>query len=116
MRTDAREVLIMSNNPFVERRKYPRIETEQVISIALLDAEEILAYGKNLSLGGICFEVAGCELNATDVLRITFNVEGENLVAIGRVTWATDLDPFTQEVGMEFAEIDPAALESIRSL
>ena len=106
----------MANNLFVERRKYPRIETEQVISIALLDAAETLAYGKNLSLGGICFEVAGCELNAADVLRITFTVEGETLVAIGRVTWATELDPFTQEVGIEFAEIDQAALEVIRSL
>jgi hypothetical protein len=48
-----------------------------------------------------------------DLLRLTFNVQDETLVAVGKVMWATDVDAFTQEVGLEFIEIDPAALDAI---
>jgi hypothetical protein len=36
-------------------------------------------------------------------------------VAIGRVVWATELDPITLEVGLEFIEIDPSALELLEA-
>ena len=52
-----------------ERRKYHRIPTDQVISFAELDARDQLAVSKNLSTGGIAFEVVGCEINMGDVLR-----------------------------------------------
>ena len=97
-----------------ERRKYPRIPTEQVISVAPLSASERLAYGKNISPGGICFEVVGFELDLGEVLRVTFSVEDEAVVAVARVNWATELDAFTQEVGIEFVEIDPAALQFLQ--
>jgi len=48
-----------------------------------------------------------------DVLRLTFNVQDETIVAVGKVTWATDIDDFTQEVGLEFIQIDPFALETL---
>ena len=32
------------------------------------------------------------------------------LVSFGKVVWATDTDPLTQEVGIEFHEIDPEAV------
>ena len=97
-----------------DRRKYPRIATEQVISVAPISDHARLAYGKNLSPGGICFEMVGCEVDLDETLRVTFNVGDETLVAVGRVMWATELDAFTQEVGLEFIEIDPLALRSIR--
>ena len=34
-------------------------------------------------------------------------------VAIGRVVWATDVDPICMEIGMEFMEIDPLALQML---
>ncbi len=98
-----------------DRRKYPRIDTEQVISVAPISDHERLAYGKNLSPGGICFEMVGCEVELGETLRVTFNVEDETMVAIGRVTWATELDAFTQEVGLEFIDIDSTALRWIRA-
>ncbi len=97
-----------------ERRKYPRIPTEQVISVAPLSDAERLAYGKNISPGGICFEVVAFELDLGEVLRVTFNVEDETVVAVARVNWATELDAFTQEVGIEFVEIDPGALRGLQ--
>ena len=92
-----------------ERRKYHRIPTDQVISFAELDNNDKLAVSKNLSTGGISFEVIGCEINLGDVLRVTFNVGDHTVVATGKVVWATDTDPITTEVGLAFHEIDPSA-------
>ena len=35
----------------------------------------------------------------------------ETVVATGSVVWATETDAFSLDVGLEFIEIDPAALE-----
>lgn len=93
-----------------ERRKYHRIATDQVISFAEVDRPDQLALSKNLSTGGIRFEAVGIEINLGDVLRVTFNVGDRTVVATGKVVWATDTDPITQEVGIEFHEIDPEAV------
>jgi len=93
-----------------ERRKYHRIATDQVISFAEVDRPDQLAVSKNLSTGGISFEAVGIEINLGDVLRVTFNIGDRTVVATGKVAWATDTDPITQEVGIEFHEIDPEAV------
>ena len=93
-----------------DRRKYSRISTDHVISFAHVDSRDRLAVGKNLSTGGIRFEVVGCEIHQGDFLRITFNVGDHTVVATGQVKWATEIDPFTLDVGLEFAEVDPIAL------
>ena len=94
-----------------DRRKYHRIGTDQVISFAEVDAPaDRLAVSKNVSSGGISFEAIGCEIDFGDVLRITFNIGERTVVATGRVVWATETDPISQEVGIEFMEIDPAML------
>ena len=94
----------------VERRKYHRVGTDQVISFAEIDQPDQLAVSKDLSTGGISFEAVGIEINLGDVLRVTFNVGDHTVVATGKVAWATDTDPITQEVGIEFHEIDPEAV------
>jgi hypothetical protein len=100
----------LERRPPSERRKYARLGTDQMISFALLDTRDRLAVGKDVSTGGIRFEAVGCEVSLGDVLRVTFNVGEHTLVAVGKVVWATDLDPITMEVGLEFIEIDPQAL------
>ena len=100
----------MGRNEGRERRKYHRIATDQVISFAEIDRPDQLAVSKNLSTGGISFEAVGIEINLGDLLRVTFNVGDHTVVATGKVVWATDTDPITQEVGIEFHEIDPDAL------
>lgn len=99
----------MGQGSGAERRKYHRIATDQVISFAEIDRPDQLAVSKNLSSGGISFEAVGIEINLGDVLRVTFNVGDTTVVATGKVVWATDTDPITQEVGIEFHEIDPEA-------
>lgn len=93
-----------------ERRKYKRIGTDHVISFAHVDSRDRLAVGKNLSTGGIRFEVVGCEIAQGDHIQVTFNVGDHTVVATGQVRWATEVDPFTIDVGLEFSEVDPVAL------
>lgn len=101
----------MGEQRAADRRKYHRIATDQVISFAELDCPAVLGVSKDMSSGGIRFEAVGVEINLGDVLRITFNVGDQTVVASGTVVWATDTDPITQEVGIEFHEIDPRAVE-----
>ena len=99
----------MGEGDGAERRKYHRIGTDQVISFAEVNHPDQLGVSKNLSTGGISFEAVGIEINLGDVLRVTFNIGDHTVVATGKVVWATDTDPITQEVGIEFHEIDPEA-------
>lgn len=99
-----------------DRRKYRRIGTDQVISFAEIDRPDRLAVGRNLSSGGIRFEAVGCEINQGDVLRVTFNIGAETVVATGQVVWAIETDAFSMDVGLEFIEIDPRAVELLDKL
>jgi hypothetical protein len=97
----------------IERRKYPRIATDHVISYAQIDASEQLAVSRNVSPGGIRFEAVGCEIAQGDTIRVTFNLGSHTVVAVGRVAWAIETDPITMDVGLEFIQIDPMALRLI---
>ncbi len=99
----------MAESKASDRRKYKRIATDQVISFAPVDRRDVLGVSRNVSTGGIRFEAVGCEINLGDVLRVTFNVSDHTVVAVGKVVWATEMDPITTDVGLEFVEIDPAA-------
>ncbi|UCE85252.1 MAG: PilZ domain-containing protein [Deltaproteobacteria bacterium] len=99
-----------------DRRKYSRLETGDVISIAPVDHPERLAVSTNVSSGGIRFEAVGCDIEFGDVFRVTFNIADQTVVAVGRVVWATDVDPITIDVGLEFIEIDPLALRLLEEV
>jgi len=101
-----------------ERRKYRRIATDQVISFAPVAERDLLGVGRDVSSGGIRFEAIGCEIDLGDVLRVTFNIGIQTVVATGRVVWSTELDGISTDIGIEFIELDPAAqrlLEEIAS-
>ena len=100
-----------SMESLTDRRKYRRIPTDQVISFAHVDTRELLGVSRNVSAGGIRFEAVGCEINLGDDLRITFNIGEHTVVVVGRVVWATEMDPITTDVGIEFLEVDSAVLK-----
>jgi hypothetical protein len=100
----------------MERRKYTRVATDQVISFAMLDRADQLAVGKDISQGGIRFQAIGCELDLGDRIRVTFNVGERTLEAIGRVTWATELDAVTYDIGLAFESLDPEAARLLDEL
>ncbi len=97
-----------------DRRKYARVGTDHMISIAPTESPERLAVSKDVSVGGIRFEAVGLEISLGDVLRVTFNVGERTVSAVGKVAWATETDPITTEVGLEFVEIEPLALRVLR--
>lgn len=96
----------MGRNEGSDRRKYYRIATDQLISFAEVDHPDQVAKAKDLSTGGIRFEVVGVEINMGDLLRISFNIGAQPVVATGRVVWAIDMDPITQEIGIQFQSLD----------
>ena len=102
--------------PYQERRKYRRIATDQVISFAPVSERDVLGVGRDVSSGGIRFEAVGCEIDLGDVLRITFNVGDQTVVATGRVIWSTEIDAISADIGIEFIEIDPAMQQLIEEL
>ena len=99
-----------------DRRKYRRLATDQVISFAPVETRDLLGVSRNLSLGGIRFEAVGCEIDLDDVLRVTFNVGDETVVAVGKVKWSIEVDPITTDVGLEFIEIEPEAARMIEEI
>jgi len=99
-----------------DRRKYSRIATDQVISFAPVEARDLLGVSRNVSQSGIRFEAIGCEIALGDVLCVTFNLGDHTVAAVGRVVWATEMDPITMDVGIEFIEIDPTALRLMDEL
>jgi len=99
-----------------DRRKYKRLATDQVISFAPVESRDMLGVSRDVSSGGIRFEAVGCEINLGDVLRVTFNVAEQTVVATGTVVWATEMDPLTTDVGIEFVGIDPDALRIIEEM
>ena len=99
-----------------ERRKYRRIATDQVISFAPVSERDVLGVGRDVSSGGIRFEAVGCEIDLGDVLRVTFNIGENTVVAVGRVIWSTEIDAISSDVGIEFIEIDPRAQQMLDEL
>ena len=106
----------MGEKTGADRRKYGRIGTDQVISLAPLNERDLLAIGRDISLGGIRFEAVGCEIELGEVLRVTFNVGEHTVVAVGRVIWSTEIDPISLDIGLEFIEVDPAARELLEDI
>ncbi len=103
----------MGNPSGEERRKYRRIGTDQVISFAPVDTRDLLGVGRDMSVGGIRFQAVGREIELGEVFRVTFNVGDKTVVAVGRVAWTTEIDPITLDVGLEFIEIDPVAVDML---
>ncbi len=91
------------------QRKYPRLPLDDLVSFTTLTGTSALAEGKDVSLGGIRFIAAGCTLLLDELLRVSFNVKGQTVEAVGRVVRAAKLDDITTEVALEFVRIDPWA-------
>lgn len=96
--------MVTSRGP--DRRKFPRIPMDQVVSFGVVGRLDQLGRALDLSSGGIRFRVVACEINLGERLRLTFMVSNQQVSAVGTVVWATEIDPLTVEVGIQFDEID----------
>ena len=98
-----------------ERRKYTRIATDQIVSFAAFAGDCRRATGRDVSRGGIRFEAVGCEINFGDVLNITFNLAEHTIAAVGRVSWATEIDALRTDVGIGFLKVDALASRALEA-
>ena len=92
-----------------DRRKYPRIASDQLVSFTPFAGAPALADAGDVSLGGIRMKVVGCELRKGDLMLVNFNVGEQTVEAVGRVVRLKQMDDITAEVGLEFVRIDPWA-------
>lgn len=100
----------MEKDSTFDRRKYPRVHTESLVSIARVDSREALAHALDVSIGGIRFQCVGLEVELGEVLRVLLTIGDRTLSVVGKLVRVTDLDGFTQEVALSFTEVDPDTL------
>jgi hypothetical protein len=93
-----------------DRRKYPRVRTESLVSIARVDTREALAQALDVSIGGIRFQCVGLEVELGETLRVLLTIGDRTLSVVGKLVRVTELDGFTQEVALSFTDIDAEAL------
>jgi hypothetical protein len=104
----------MKGRDDVDRRKFPRVHTDSVVSISRVDTPASLGHALDVSLGGIRFQCVGVELELGDVVSVVMTLGRETLEVKGELLRVTDLDAFTQEVALGFTEVDPEALEILK--
>lgn len=100
----------MKRSSGVDRRKYPRVRTDAIVSISRVESNETLAHSIDLSLGGIRFQCVGIELETGETVRVALTLGASTVNVIGRLARVTELDAFTQEVALAFTQVDPDTL------
>lgn len=100
----------MDKDSTFDRRKYPRVRTESLVSIARVDTRQALAQALDVSIGGIRFQCVGLEVELGELLRVLLTIGDRTLSVVGRLVRVTELDGFTQEVALSFTEIDADTL------
>lgn len=101
----------MKSEETFDRRKYPRVMTESLVSIARVDSPGMLASALDLSAGGIRFQCVGLDLELGETIRVELTLNRQTVCVVGELVRVTDLDGFTQEVALTFLHIDPAAMQ-----
>lgn len=105
----------MDKDSTFDRRKYPRVRTESLVSIARVDTRQALAQALDVSIGGIRFQCVGLEVELGELLRVLLTIGERTVSVVGRLVRVTELDGFTQEVALSFTEIDPDTLRFLSS-
>jgi PilZ domain len=101
---------VVTDRSTFDRRKYPRVRTESLVSIARVDTRESLAHALDVSIGGIRFQCVGLEVDLGETLRVQLTIGDRTIQVVGKLVRVTDLDGFTQEVALSFTEVDDDTL------
>ena len=100
-------------DPTMDRRKYLRVMTGQLVSIGRLDEREGLAHALDLSLGGIRFQCVGLDVVAGEMLKVTLTLGERTATVVGQIKRVESLDEFTQEVALSFVKMEDSLREMI---
>ncbi|MEE8313416.1 MAG: PilZ domain-containing protein [Myxococcota bacterium] len=97
----------MKTDQSFDRRKYPRVMTESVVSIERVSKPRGLAHALDLSMTGVRFQCVGLDLNPGEIVRVQLNLCDTTVSVVGTLVRVTELDPFSQEVALTFLDVDP---------
>ena len=89
-----------------ERRKYARIQSDELVSFTPFAGSPSLGQGGDISLSGIRFRAVGCSPRKGELMRVSFNLSGQTVDAVGRVVWTKPVDDASNDIGLEFVKID----------
>ena len=104
----------MKRDVSFDRRKYPRVHTESIVSLARLDRENVLASAQDLSMAGIRFRCVGLEVEPGDIVRVQLTLADQTVAVVGELVRVTELDAFAQEVALAFVNVDDRAQAVLR--
>ena len=95
----------MKSDPTFDRRRFPRVRSEALISLAPLDADTALAHAVDLSIDGVRFHCVGMDLKEGELLKVTFTFGERTLGVVGRILRAEWIDGVAQEVAIRFLKM-----------
>ena len=105
--------LVKTDQSF-DRRKYPRVMTESVVSIERVSKPRGLAHALDLSMAGVRFQCVGLELDPGETVRVQLNLSDRTVSVVGTLVRVTELDAFSQEVALTFTDVDTETQELLR--
>jgi len=95
----------VKSDPTFDRRRFTRVNTDSLVSLARLDTETALAHAIDLSMVGVRFRCVGLSLRERDVVKVTFTFEERSVTVIGQIVRETELDQIAQEVAIQFLKM-----------
>ena len=101
----------MKTDQSFNRRKYPRVMTESVVSIERIAKQRGLAHALDLSMSGVRFQCVGLDLEPGETVRVQLNLNDRTVSVVGTLVRVTELDPFSQEVALTFVDSDAETQE-----
>jgi hypothetical protein len=104
----------VSDEP-ADKRRFPRIASENVALVSSSRADEDGGFGKTVSLGlGGCGFVTDAALSVGDAVELVLSLGGRAISSRARVVYTVPAGS-RHEVGVEFLQIDPADLAFLKS-
>ncbi len=102
------------DQPWQDRRKYPRVRTEVLVRVRRVEGATQLARGLDLGMGGIRFQCFGLELAVGEVIEATLALGNNNRVTVVGKTVRVTNTGGTQDVALAFERlIDPETLKRL---
>ncbi len=93
------------DQPWQDRRKYPRVRTEVLVLVRRVEGATQLARGLDLGMGGIRFQCFGLELAVGEVIEATLALGNNNSVTVvGKTVHVTNVGQ-RQAVALAFERI-----------
>jgi hypothetical protein len=111
-------IVQVNNMGDIEKRKYPRIGTHNLVSYLRLDDEGLIVgegMGRtlNVSEGGILLETHAA-LDPNSAVSLTIAMEDEIMEVRGKVAFSKRRDDGKFETGVEFMEKDDAKIAFLK--